>query len=216
MRTIYGIRGLHVARVRASLLKKGLEFNHVSVDLGNKSDEFKKLTPVDKIPVLEDEDGTVIWDSVHIAEYLDKKYPETYSMMGRDVKEKVKILNVIALVERMTEYLEPFYFEKFDMVQKMKDSGASFRARVYDEQQKKEVKKDIEYRMARLKEMLGENDHFTGQYSLADAAAFSAMSTLEFVGIDVSSWKDWTGMLMKDESVAKMFAGDEEKGIKEI
>jgi len=89
MITIYGMQSPHVARVRAALLQKGLEFQHVSVNIG-KSEEFNKITPVGKIPVMEDSDGTVIWDSLNIIDYLDKKYPSTYQMFDRNPQKKSK------------------------------------------------------------------------------------------------------------------------------
>jgi len=40
------------------------------VDLATRSPEFYQLSPLGKIPVFVDEDGTTLWDSCLIAEYL--------------------------------------------------------------------------------------------------------------------------------------------------
>ena len=48
------------------------------------SDKFKELTLIEKIPVLEDSDGTIIYDSFNILLYLDEKYPQTYQMLPED------------------------------------------------------------------------------------------------------------------------------------
>ena len=217
MITLYGMQSQHVARVRAALIQKGLDFQHVSVNLGQKSEEFRKLTPVEKIPVLEDNDGTIIWDSTHILEYLDEKYPDTYKMMGRNAREKAKILNVVAIVQRITEVLPPLYIEKFSRTRDMySERGESHRFRIYNEQEKNDAKKDIAYRLQRLEKILNGQKFFTGQFSGADAALLSEIGTLEFLGIDIGSWKEWKENLMRDEKIAKMFVSKEEKGIKEI
>ena len=216
MITIYGMQSPSVAKVRAALLQKGLEFQHVSVNIGNKSEEFKKLTPVDKIPVLEDDDGTVVWDSTHIIGYLDAKYPETYRMMGKDAKTRAKILNIISLVNRIEEVLPPFFYEKFDMVDAGIKKGESHRARIYNDQQKADALKDISYRLKRLEEIRSDQKFFTGEFSTADAAVLSTLGTLQFIGLDIGSWKEWQADLMKDENIAKMFPSKEEKAIKEI
>lgn len=215
MITIYGIQSPHVARVRAALIQKGLEFQHVSINLGSKSDKFLKLTPVDKIPVLEDSDGTIVWDSTHIIDYLDAKYPDTYRMMGKNAITKAKVLNVIAVVERITEVLPPFFIEKFNLKDMFMKRSESHRARVYSEKEKQDALKDISYRLKRL-ESMKEDKFFTEQFSAADAALVSELGALEHLGIDIGSWKQWKEELMQDEKLADMFPSKEEKAIKEI
>lgn len=217
MITLYGMQSQHVARVRASLIQKGLDFQHIGVNLGQKSEEFRNLTPVDKIPVLEDNDGTIIWDSTHILEYLDAKYPETYRMMGRNAKEKARILNVIAIVQRITEVLSPLYIERFNRTADMYGArGESHRFRLYKEEEKADMRKDVAYRLERLEKILDGQKFFTGQFSGADAALLSELGTLEFLGLDIGLWKRWKENLMEDGSIAKMFISQEEKPVKEI
>jgi glutathione S-transferase len=215
MITLYGIQSPHVARVRAALIQKGLEFQHVSVNLGNKSEEFLKLTPVDKIPVLEDSDGTIVCDSTYIVDYLDAKYPETYRMMGKNAKEKAKVLNVIAVIERISEVLGPFIIEKFQLQDIYKKRNEKHRLRTFNAEEKQDAIKDITYRLGRMEKMLA-GRYFSEQFSAADAAVLSELNTLEAIGADITTWKKWQQELMKDEKIAKMFPSKEEKAIKEI
>jgi len=215
MITIYGIQSPNVARVRASLIQKGLDFQHVSVNIGDKSEEFLKLTPVDKIPVLEDDDGTIIWDSNHIVNYLDAKYPDTYKMMGKNSKEKAKVLNVIAVIERIAEVLLPLIVEKFQVKDRFMKSKQSHRANIYNDQEKEDAKNDIIYRLKRL-EGMKEGKFFTGQFSAADSVVISELGVLEALGIDIGSWNSWKAELMQDDKIAKMYPSKEEKAIKEI
>ncbi|MBE9128175.1 MULTISPECIES: glutathione S-transferase family protein [unclassified Coleofasciculus] len=63
-------------KIRILLAEKNLECELREINLVNKPPEFIQLSPIGKVPVFVDEDGTVIWDSTLIAEYLDETYPQ--------------------------------------------------------------------------------------------------------------------------------------------
>ena len=63
-------------KIRILLAEKKLDYELKEVNLQNKPDYFLKISPIGKVPVFVEEDGTVIWDSTLIAEYLDETYPE--------------------------------------------------------------------------------------------------------------------------------------------
>ena len=63
-------------KIRILLAEKKLDYELKAVNLQNKPDDFLKISPIGKVPVFVEEDGTVIWDSTLIAEYLDETYPE--------------------------------------------------------------------------------------------------------------------------------------------
>lgn len=216
MITIYGIRSPFVFRIRAALTQKGLDFQHVNVDMANRSEEFQKLTAIGKIPVLEDGDGTVVWDSAHVVDYLDAKYPDTYPMMGRNPKERATVLNVVALLNSAYELLIPIIMEKYGVIEKMREAGMSHRAVVYDDKAKEDARKDVARRLASLKAMLGENKFFTGQYSLADASALAALSSFQKMGEEIGEWDSWVKDLLSDEKIAKLFPPENEKGVRSI
>jgi glutathione S-transferase len=76
-RTLYYTqRSPYARKVRIFLAEKNLPCELKDTDILNKSPEFIKLSPIGKVPVLVDEDGTPIWDSTQIIEYLDETYPE--------------------------------------------------------------------------------------------------------------------------------------------
>jgi glutathione S-transferase len=66
----------YVQRAVIVATEKGIAFERVDIDLGNKPDWFLKLSPTGKVPVLEvtDDDGTVhaLFESAVIAEFLDE------------------------------------------------------------------------------------------------------------------------------------------------
>jgi glutathione S-transferase len=64
-----------VRKVRVFLAEKGVPYELDPVIPFNVSAEFKKLSPLGKIPVLKDEDATLC-DSSIICAYLERKHPE--------------------------------------------------------------------------------------------------------------------------------------------
>ncbi len=76
-RTLYcAQRSPYARKVRIILAEKSLVYDPQEIDLAQRSAEFYQLSPLGKVPVFVDEDGTTIWDSTLIAEYLDEVYPE--------------------------------------------------------------------------------------------------------------------------------------------
>jgi maleylacetoacetate isomerase len=65
-------------RVRIALNVKGVDYETVNVDLpgaAHHAPEFRALNPQATIPTLDD-DGTVLWQSLAIIEYLDARFPD--------------------------------------------------------------------------------------------------------------------------------------------
>jgi len=119
-------------------------------------------------------------------------------------------------VDRISEILPAFYIEKYNVAEGMIKSGNSHRVRIYNDQEKTDAKRDIENRLKSLNKLLDGQKFFTDKFSVADAAVLAEILTLEHLEIDVTSWKQWSETLMKDENIAKMFPSKEEKAIKEI
>jgi glutathione S-transferase len=63
-------------KIRIFLAEKNLDCELKEINLVNKPPEFLKISPIGQVPVLVDKDGTTIWDSTLIAEYLDETYPQ--------------------------------------------------------------------------------------------------------------------------------------------
>lgn len=78
----------YARKIRILLLEKGLPFEPRLVDLAARPPEFLALSPLGKVPVFADEDGTVVFDSTVMAEYLEDRYPEP-PMIGRTWTERL-------------------------------------------------------------------------------------------------------------------------------
>ena len=71
LRKIHGVPSSpYVRKIRVMMAEKGLDYDLVPVFPFGAGKEFRKLSPLGKIPVLE-EDGYVLPDSSAIAEYLE-------------------------------------------------------------------------------------------------------------------------------------------------
>lgn len=62
-------------RTLIALLEKGIEYEHIEIDLRNKPDWFDDVSPYSKVPVLRHGDVT-IYESSIVNEYLDEVFPE--------------------------------------------------------------------------------------------------------------------------------------------
>jgi glutathione S-transferase len=63
-------------KVRIVLAEKGLETTLIPEKVWERRPEFLALNPAGQVPVLIDQDGTVVVDSQAIAEYLEVLYPD--------------------------------------------------------------------------------------------------------------------------------------------
>ncbi len=101
MKLYDGGRAPNPRRVRVFLAEKGIEVPMQPVDmgeLGHKSDEITARNPLQRLPVLELDDGTVIAESVAICRYFEELHPEP-ALFGRDAVGR-------ALVEMWQRRLE--------------------------------------------------------------------------------------------------------------
>lgn len=216
MITIYGITSPYASRVRAALIHKGLPFQHVNVNMTIKSAEFKGLTPTETIPVVED-NGIVMCDSLHALMYLDEKYPHTYSMLGQDLPTKIKILSIMAAVDKVSSFFGPLYVEKGNREETLRQNHTSHKAFRYDDQQKIDWRKDTTYRLGKIEKIFDGKQFLTGQFSAADAAMLALLRQLDFFGEAIPLfWQEWRKPLLQDAKIASMFAPQDEKGVREI
>lgn len=86
-------RSLATYRVRMALNLKNLKAQEIEVDLmaGHQmKPEFAAINPMKAIPVLIDDDGTTLHQSMAILEYLDERYPDP-PLMPRDPAGRARV-----------------------------------------------------------------------------------------------------------------------------
>jgi maleylacetoacetate isomerase len=92
-------------RVRIALNVKGVAYETVTVNLPgaeHRAPEFRALNPQATIPTLDD-DGTILWQSLAIIEYLDARYPSPRLIPA----EPVARARVQALAQLIACYIHP-------------------------------------------------------------------------------------------------------------
>jgi len=89
MKLLDGGRAPNPRRVRIFLAEKGIEIEMETVDIGKKehySDEFRRLNPMRRLPVLLLDDGTALCETMAICRYFEVLQPEP-PLFGRDALE---------------------------------------------------------------------------------------------------------------------------------
>ncbi len=106
MKLFDGGRAPNPRRVRIFLAEKGLEVPLVRVDMGaleHKQTEVSARNPLQRLPVLELDDGTILTESVAICRYFEELHPEP-ALFGRGALGK-------ALVEMWQRRIELNLFQ---------------------------------------------------------------------------------------------------------
>ena len=110
-------RSLASFRVRIALNLKNLPAEVIFVDLdadAHRADEYRRINPQMALPALVEDDGTTLFQSLAIVEYLDEKYP-TPPLLPADAlgRARVRALALMVaceghplLVPRVRRYLD--------------------------------------------------------------------------------------------------------------
>jgi maleylpyruvate isomerase len=112
----------YAARVRVAIYAKGLPVEIVAPPPDwRTSQEFRKLNPLVRVPVLVLEDGTSLAESGVIVEYLEDAYPET-SLRPRSPKDLARVRFTTQVAE---QYVMPAIMPLFGLFDtKARDEAA--------------------------------------------------------------------------------------------
>lgn len=139
MKLFDGGRAPNPRRVRIFLAEKGLTVPMQSVDIASqqhKSPEYTAINPLQRLPSLVLDDGTIITESVAICRYFEGLRPEP-PLFGRGPKEEALVemwnrrieLNLFQCVAAVFRHLHPSMKELEDQVPEW---GEANKPRVYD------------------------------------------------------------------------------------
>ncbi|MGX9574447.1 MULTISPECIES: glutathione S-transferase [unclassified Mesorhizobium] len=117
MKLFDGGRAPNPRRVRVFLAEKGLEVPLVPVDMGaleHRKQPVSSRNPLQRLPVLELDDGTVITESVAICRYFEELHPEP-ALFGRGALGKTLVemwqrrmeLNLLSCVAAAFRHIHP-------------------------------------------------------------------------------------------------------------
>jgi glutathione S-transferase len=107
--TLYSMSGSPYAwRAWLALVHKGVAFTHrtMSYDAGDfKSEEFRKLTPRRRVPVLVD-DEFALYESAAIVEYVEERWPQP-SLFSADLRQR-------AVERRLVREVDSYFAERME------------------------------------------------------------------------------------------------------
>lgn len=91
MLNLYGaLLSPFVRKVRVVLSEKQVEYKMIPQNPFDKSESFLQISPLGRIPALEDESGRHLADSSVIAEYLEERFPNP-ALFPKDPYERARV-----------------------------------------------------------------------------------------------------------------------------
>jgi glutathione S-transferase len=136
------------------LHEKKVEFDIYQVDLRNKSEEFLRVSPYGKVPVLL-VNGTSLYESNVVNEYLDEVY-EAPRLMPKNPEQR-------ALARSWMAFANEYFFPAIYRVRSGPERGLS-------EDQIQEANETLGEALLRLEHRLQAAQYLVGEYTLADIA----------------------------------------------
>lgn len=163
-------------KVRVALGEKGLAFETVIEKPWAQREEFLALNHGGTVPVLIDEDGTVVCESSVILEYLEEVYP-VGPLMGSDPAERAECRRIMQWFDLKfdAEVTTLVLFEKVDkrLMRLGEPDMEAIRSGI----------SNIAYHMDYLSYLAEQRDWLAGdQFSLADITVAAHLSAIDYVG----------------------------------
>jgi len=160
-------------RVKVVLAEKNLPYEIVPIDLRaqeQKTPAYLKMNPYGKVPVLTD-DGTVLYESCIINEYLEEKYP-TPPLLPRDPAQKARAR--ILIDYGMAHFDGPYQKLRMELMKDAKEQNAQIVA---------SAKTDLKKLLQRFEDEIGDKQYLIGDFSLVDADLLPRFTRLEGFGV---------------------------------
>ena len=177
MRTLFHL-WLHPfsRKIRLALVEKGLTFDLQIEKVWERRTEFLALNPAGDVPVLIEEDGTILTNSQVICEYLEEVYPE-HNLLGHDPVQKAETRRLISWFDSKfnVEVTRNIVGEKLmkPFLKLGEPHGPSIRV----------GHANIHYHLDYIGFLTEKRTWLAGeQFSLADIAAAAHLSTIDYVG----------------------------------
>ena len=196
--TIYDYPGCPFGKkVRIVLAEKELEFDSVQVDLAKgqqRSDEFRRLNPFGKVPVLVDE-GSVVYESTIINEYLNDEYPHPPELLPEDSGERARIRLLVDFADRAFT---------LPMMALEREGKAAEK----DEARVSAARDAVSQALRMLDRELAGREYLGNEFSLADVAFAPGILMLGQVGVTLdaalSNVIAWKARLLERPSIANL------------
>jgi glutathione S-transferase len=177
MKLIGSYTSPYVRKVRAVLAEKKIDYDFVIDSPWLPESGVPNLNPLGKIPVLLLEDGTPLFDSRVIVEYIDAVTPNN-KLFPAPNRERIEVKRWEALADGICDAAATVFLEA---KRPKNEQSAS-----WIERQREKITRSLEF----MSEQLGEKPFCTGtHFSLADIAVGTALGYLAFRFADIN-WQE--------------------------
>jgi len=205
MRTLYHHPIHALSRTaRVMLAEKGLPFEPVVERPWERRTEFLKLNPAAEVPVLVEEDGTVVAGGLAVIEYLEEAYPDT-PLLPREIAARAEVRRVADwfLHKFEREVAENLVGEK--LIKRLSGQGHPFAPAI------RAGLANVTYHLDYIAFLSERRPWLAGpSFTLADIAAAVQLSCLDY--IDNVPWdrspeaKDWYARVKSRPSFRALLA----------
>lgn len=164
----------NVERVALALAYKGLAVESVEVDPHGDRAEVRELSGQELVPVLVDDDGTVVHDSMEIVRHLEERHPEP-PLYPRDPARRAELR---------------VFVDWFNRVWKRPPNAieGELRRREPDRHLIGELAREMVAALDLFEALLDGREHLMGDFSAADVAAFPF---LKYAALPIEPDDDW-------------------------
>ncbi len=212
MRTLYHLWLSPFSRkVRIALAEKSIAFVLKAEKVWDRRNEFLTLNPAGEVPVLVDDDGTVVVDSTAICEYLEEVCPEPPLIPGTAVER--------AEVRRVALWFDNKFYR--EVTQHLLDEKIMKRFLGLGAPNSDAIragKANIHYHLDYVAYLAERRSWLGGDnFSIADIAAGAQLSALDYLGdvpwTEHEAAKDWYARIKSRPSFRPLLA-DHIPGVK--
>ena len=163
-------------KVRVALTEKGLSCDLQVEKVWERRTEFLAMNPAGDVPVLIEQDGTILSNSQVICEYLDEVYPEI-NLVGRDPVQRAETRRLINWFDRKfnKEVTDNLVGEKVvkSFLNMGEPHGPSVRA----------GRANIHYHLDYIGFLTERRSWLAGEhFTLADITAAAHLSAIDYIG----------------------------------
>jgi glutathione S-transferase len=206
MRTLYHMFLSPFSRkVRIALREKGLDFEMKFEKVWERRTGFLALNPAGKVPVLVEDDGAVIADSVAITEYLEEAYPDTARLLPDQPRDRAEVRRLVAWFdgkfgfEVTTNLVGEKLMKRF--LGRAEPNSSAIRA----------GKENLRTHMNYIGYLSERRNWLAGErFSLADIAAAAQVSCIDYLGDvpwdECQAAKDWYARVKSRPSFRPLLA----------
>ena len=157
----------YARKVRIALLEKGIPFELVTEVPWDQTTTVPQHNPLEKLPVLICSDGSSVYESSYILEWLETKFP-TPAIFPSDPTERLRARRLEVLADGVCDAVVLTFFEK------MRGAGQSSPEWLARQRRK------IEGGVKAIGELIGRKDYAVGnEFGLGDIAAATLLAYLD-------------------------------------